>query len=72
MVNFLPLQKHSLMSFITVDHNLSLQQNLPQFGIAVIVLQTPSNRLSDPKSLASKVLAVMATATKGQATVIGT
>ncbi len=30
--------------FITVDRNLSFQQNLPQFDIAVIVLQAPSNR----------------------------
>jgi Domain of unknown function (DUF5615) len=55
--------------FITVDRNVSFQQNLPQFGIAVIVLQAPSNRLLDLKPLASKVLAVMATAAKGQATV---
>ena len=31
--------------FITVDRNLSFQQNIPQFDIAVIVLQAPSNRL---------------------------
>ncbi len=30
--------------FITVDRNLSFPQNLPQFDIAVIVLQAPSNR----------------------------
>ena len=29
--------------FITVDRNLSFPQNLPQFDIAVIVLQAPSN-----------------------------
>lgn len=33
--------------FITVDRNLSFQQNLPKFDIAVIVLQAPSNRLTD-------------------------
>ncbi|WP_414570474.1 DUF5615 family PIN-like protein [Nostoc sp. CCY 9925] len=33
--------------FITVDRNLSFQQNLPQFNIAVIVLQVSSNRLAD-------------------------
>ena len=27
--------------FITVDRNLSFQQNLPQFNIAVIVLHSP-------------------------------
>ncbi len=30
--------------FITVDRNLTFQQNLPQFGVAVIVLHTVSNR----------------------------
>jgi len=29
--------------FIAVDRNLSFPQNLPQFDIAVIVLQAPSN-----------------------------
>lgn len=57
--------------FITVDRNLSFQQNLPQFDIAVIVLQAPSNRLTDLKPLAPKVLAILATVTKGQATIIG-
>jgi len=57
--------------FITVDRNLSFQQNLPQFDLAVIVLQAPSNRLTDLKLLVAKVLAVAATAAKGQVTVVG-
>jgi len=57
--------------FITVDRNLSFQQNLPQFDIAVIVLQAPSNRLADLKPLTPDVLAILATVTKGQATVVG-
>jgi len=56
--------------FITVDRNLSFQQNLPQFDIAVIVLQAPSNRLADLRSLAPQVLAILATVAKGQATVV--
>ncbi|HAG80364.1 MAG TPA: hypothetical protein DCL61_04135 [Cyanobacteria bacterium UBA12227] len=56
--------------FITVDRNLSFQQNLPQFDIAVIVLQAPSNRLADLKPLAPKVLAILATTAKGQATLV--
>lgn len=56
--------------FITVDRNLSFQQNLPQFDIAVIVLQAPSNRLADLKPLASQVLAVLDTVVKGQAIVV--
>jgi predicted nuclease of predicted toxin-antitoxin system len=56
--------------FITVDRNLSFQQNLPQFNIAVIVLQAPSNRLADLKPLAPKVLTILSTITKGKATVV--
>jgi hypothetical protein len=57
--------------FITVDRNLSFQQNLPQFNIAVIVLQASSNRLIDLKPLAPEVLALLPTAVKGRATVVG-
>ncbi|MBW4633884.1 MAG: DUF5615 family PIN-like protein [Iphinoe sp. HA4291-MV1] len=56
--------------FITVDRNLSFQQNLPQFNIAVIVLHASSNRLADLKPLAPKVLDILPTITKGQATVV--
>jgi hypothetical protein len=56
--------------FITVDRGLSLQQNLSRFDIAVIVLQASSNRLADLKPLVPKVLAVLSTAARGQATVI--
>lgn len=56
--------------FITVDRNLSFQQNLPQFDLAVIILQAPSNRLADLKPLAPQVLALLATVAKGQATVV--
>jgi hypothetical protein len=56
--------------FITVDRNLSFQQNLPQFKIAVVVLHAFSNRLADLKPLAPKILEVLATVTKGIATVV--
>lgn len=56
--------------FITVDRNLSFQQNLPQFNIAVIVLQAPSNRLAALKPLAPKISAILPTAVKGQATTV--
>lgn len=54
--------------FITVDRNLSFQQNLPQFNIAVVALQAPSNRLADLKPLVSKVIAILPTVVMGQAT----
>jgi len=55
---------------VTVDCNLSFQQNLSQLDIAVIVLQAPSNRLADLKPLIPQVLAILATVAKGKATVI--
>lgn len=66
----LTLAKAEFDVFITVDRNLSFQQNLPQFDIAVIVLQTPSNRLADLKPLVPKILAILTTAAKGQATIV--
>ena len=53
--------------FITVDRNLSFQQNLPKFNIAVLVLHAPSNRLADLKPLVPKVLSVLPSLTKGKA-----
>ena len=56
--------------FITVDRNLSFQQNLPQFNIAVVVLQASSNRLADLKPVVPNILAILAKVVKGQATVV--
>ncbi len=53
--------------FITVDRNLSFQQNLPKFNIAVLVLHAASNRLADLKLLTPKILSTLPTLTKGKA-----
>ena len=57
--------------FITVDRNLSFQQNLPSFNIAVLILHAPSNRLADLRPLASSVLSNLPALTKGKAENIG-
>ncbi len=57
--------------FLTVDRNLSFQQNLPKFDIAVLVLHAPSNRLADLRPLAPKILSILTTLTKGQAVHVG-
>lgn len=57
--------------FITVDRNLSFQQNLPDFDLAVIVLHATSNRLADLKPLAPKILSTLQPLTKGEAEHIG-
>jgi len=54
--NLLVLAQEHFDAFITVDRNLSLQQNLPAFDIAVIVLCARSNRLQDLLPLVPDVL----------------
>lgn len=56
--------------FVTVDRNLSFQQNLPAFTIAVIVLCAPSNRLADLQPLVPELLALIPSAKPGAVTYV--
>ena len=56
--------------FVTVDRNLSYQQNLPKFDIALIVLKARSNRLEDLRPFAVKLIEQVPMAAIGTATVI--
>ncbi|MFO1372167.1 MAG: DUF5615 family PIN-like protein [Candidatus Competibacteraceae bacterium] len=56
--------------FITVDRNLSCQQHLPKFNIAILVLHAPSNRLDDLKILVPKMIAALPDLETGKVTVI--
>lgn len=67
----LTLAEKEFDGFITVDRNLSFQQNLPDFDLAVIVLHAISNPLADLKPLALKTLSTLQTLTKGEAEHIG-
>jgi hypothetical protein len=51
--------------FVTVDQNLSYQQNLRAGGLAVIVLIAPSNRLADLLPLIPSVHATLTTIQPG-------
>jgi hypothetical protein len=51
--------------FITVDRNLSFQQNLNDLSIAVFVLEARTNRLADLQLLVPPLLAAIATAKRG-------
>ena len=66
----LTLVEASFDVFITVDRNLAFQQNLPQFDVAVIVLQARSNRLADLKPLVPRILVALPIAQMGKATTI--
>jgi hypothetical protein len=45
--------------FVTVDRNLSFQQNLASFSITVVVLQAKSNRLADLRPLVPNLLSAI-------------
>ncbi len=53
-------------AFVTVDRNLAFQQNTPQFTIAVVVLQAPTNRLKDLRPLLPKLQQILPIAPKGE------
>lgn len=57
-------------AFITVDRNLSFQQNLPKFEIAVVVLRAKSNRLEDLEPVVPRWLAALPEAKAGRVTVV--
>jgi hypothetical protein len=57
--------------FVTVDRNLSFQQNLAMLNIAIIVLQARRNRLTELKPLIPSLLAAISSAEPGLATFIG-
>ena len=57
--------------FLTVDRNLSFQQNLPTFAIAIVVLRAKSNRLADLRRLVPELLAALPTARKGIVSYVG-
>ena len=57
--------------FVTVDRNLSFQQNLPAFEIAVVVLRATSNRLVDLRPLVPELIAVIPIAKRGAVSYVG-
>ncbi len=67
----LALVSQSFDVFVTVDRNLSFQQNLQSLSIAVIVLRARTNRLADLRPLVPELLAAVTVAPRGVATVVG-
>ena len=56
--------------FLTADRNLSYQQDVSAFDIAVVVLVARSNRFEDLRPLAPQILEVVDTAARGRVTVV--
>lgn len=56
--------------FLTADRNLSYQQDVSAFDIAVVVLAARSNRLDDLRPLMPGVLEILPTAERRAVTVV--
>ena len=56
--------------FLTTDRNLSYQQHLSAFNIAVVVLVAPSNRIDDLRPLVPRILETLQNARRGAATLV--
>ena len=57
--------------FVTVDRNLSFQQNIVSFSIAVVVLRARTNRLADLRPLVPSLLSAIDATPPGTAKFIG-
>ena len=62
----LKLAESAFDVFITVDRNLSFQQNVMELQIAVMVLAAKSNRFQDLLPLVPKILASLARIRRGE------
>ena len=58
-------------AFVTVDRNLSFQQNLASFPIVVIIIRAKSNRLADLRPLTPQLLAAIASGRPGAPKIVG-
>jgi hypothetical protein len=56
--------------FVTVDRNLSFQQNLAPLARAVIVLRASTNRLGDLRPLVPSLLSAIDAAKRGAVTIV--
>lgn len=63
--DLLTLAEKQFEVLVTVDRNLSFQQNLPSYNIAVIVLRCRSNRIQDLRPLVPELLGSLSTARSG-------
>lgn len=57
--------------FLTVDRNLSFQQNLTNVALAVVALVAVSNDVEDLRPLMPRVLELLPTLRKGQVVRVG-
>jgi predicted nuclease of predicted toxin-antitoxin system len=68
--DLLRLAEKEFDAFITVDRKLSIQQDLTQFKIAVLLIRAGTNRLEDIRPLVPELLRKLPDARAGTLTVV--
>lgn len=58
-------------TLVTVDRNLQFQQNLPEAGIAVLVLRATTNRVADLRRLIPEIRELLRTVQPGHVYRVG-
>lgn len=69
--NLLRLAETEFEVFVTVDGNLTYQQNFQSLVLGIIVLVAPSNQLESLKPLVPEILRVLETIQSGEIMYIG-
>lgn len=67
----LALAEADFQVFVTVDRNLSFQQDVSRFKVAVVVLLANGNRYSDLQPLVANLLQVLADVAPGELLRVG-
>jgi hypothetical protein len=67
----LTLAEKNFDVFLTVDRNLSFQQHVPKFNLALLVIRSPSNRLQDLLPHVPRILSALRKCKPRQVTVVG-
>lgn len=57
--------------FLTVDRNLSFQNDVHRFSLAIVVLRAKSNKLGDLRPLVPELLTTLATVVPGRVVPVG-
>lgn len=67
----LTLAESQFEVFLTVDRNLSFQNAVHRFALAVVVLHAKSNKLGDLRPLVPDLLSILDTVTPGRVFPVG-
>ncbi len=69
--HLLALAEKEFDVLVTMDRNLSFQQSLPKFRLAIVVIRAQSNRLSNLLPLVPEIISAISSAQPGTLSTVG-